>query len=67
MKKLGKVITFNGYFGQIVDKEGKVDFSKQDISNDYLPAVGDVVLFRKEKKEANIALAKNIKILQKIK
>lgn len=67
MKRVGKVITFNGYYGQIIDKEGKVDFSKQDISNDSIPTIGDVVLFRKEKKEANIALAKNIKVLRKIK
>lgn len=64
MKKVGKIITYDGRFGQIVDDVEQVDFSNVDFSYQENPAVGDYVVFRKETKKEGISLARNIKVLK---
>lgn len=67
MKKVGKIIAFDGHYGVILDDEGKVDFCYRDFSEGNQGEVFDLVLFRKEQREDDVQLAKNIKVIKKTK
>lgn len=48
MKKYGKVIVYDGYIGNIVDKEGiKYIFTNKDLKDKKI-MVGDLVIFNSE-------------------
>ena len=66
MKKIGKVMVFDGRTGIIfaLEEEKTVDFSARDFS-EYSLKVGDVVEFREEKRADEVRLARNIKVIQK--
>ena len=68
MKKIGKVIQYDGHFGSIVNEKDIIEFADKDISpgNENVD-IGDLVEFREEKRDPNLTLARNVKILKKSK
>lgn len=64
MRAIGKIIQFDGRYGIIVDQDEEVEFQIQDVL--YSPVqVGDLVFFRKERREPDLILARYISIYQK--
>ncbi len=63
MKKIGRIIKYNGIFGRIAEAEENdfVDFSKKDVRNQPVQ-VGDIVIYRKEEREPNLKLARYVKV-----
>lgn len=64
MQSIGKVIQYNGEFGLIQDTKDQVEFEQNDIQGQSI-SIGDIVVFRKEKRTPNIVRAKYITILKK--
>ena len=60
MVLIGIVKKYNDKFGTIISDDKKIDFEKEDISNDQEIAVGDTVEFRLEVKPYNVLIARNI-------
>jgi hypothetical protein len=64
MKYVGKIVEYDGLFGTIVDIDGNVHFSKHDIFDGVI-CVGDIVAYRREEKNHDIFIARDISVLTK--
>lgn len=63
MQSIGKIINYDGTFGTIQDQQDQIEFSKNDVLDNHI-MIGDIVLFRKEKRDPNLILARYITVLK---
>lgn len=66
MRKVGKVVSYDGRFGTIADEQKNLlDFERKNISLDEVVKSGDAVEYRKEMRPEGVLLARNVKVLMK--
>ena len=63
MKKVGKVLNYDGRFGTIISSGDKVSFSKEDLTSESVEK-GDIVEYRLEEREPDLKIARFIKVLK---